>query len=127
MRYLGIDYGTRKIGLAVSDPNGDFAYPHSVIVNDKNLIRGLVQICRAEQIGGIVVGESLDLKGNPNPIMEEITNLAAQLSALAKLPVVWEKELYTTQEADRLMGRNKETDARAAALILKSYLDKHRK
>lgn len=124
MRYLGIDYGTRKIGLAVSDENGDFAYPHSVIVNDKNSVQGIVQICQKEGIGKIIIGESLDLKGQPNPIMEEIKSFAAKLSEESRLPEEWEKEFYTTQEADRLMGRNEETDARAAALILKSYLER---
>ncbi|MEK7478182.1 MAG: Holliday junction resolvase RuvX [Patescibacteria group bacterium] len=126
MRYLGIDYGTRKIGLAVSDLNGNFAYPHSVIVNNKNFIREITRLCQKEQIEQIVIGESLNLKGDSNPIMEEIKNFAAKLTEVSSLPVAWEKEFYTTQEADRLVGRNEETDARAAALILKNYLDKHR-
>jgi putative Holliday junction resolvase len=127
MRYLGIDYGNRKIGLAVSDGSGDFAYPHSVIVNNLKSLTEVVQICQKEGVAKIVIGESMDFKGQPNPIMEEIKMFAAKLADASNLPVEWEKEFYTTQEADRIMGRNEETDARAAALILKSYLARQKK
>ena len=126
MRYLGIDYGTRKIGLALSDEEGRFAYPHSVIANEEKTVTDIRRLCQKEKIGTIVIGESLNLQGQPNPLMKDLNNFTARLTKVCSLPVEFEREFYTTQEADRLIGRNTETDARAAALILKSYLDKHR-
>ena len=129
MRYLGIDYGNRKVGLAISDEAGSFAFPYQVIKNESplSLAKEIKKICQEEKVGGIVLGESLDLSGEANPIQAEILRFKELLSEESGLSVEFQKEFFTTQEARRIIdenGTSPETDARAAALILKSFLEK---
>jgi putative Holliday junction resolvase len=129
MRYLGIDYGHRKVGLAISDEMGSFAFPYQVIQNfsREKLIRDIKDICEKEGVEKIVIGESLDLSGGANPIQSDILTFKESLEKETELEIVFEREFFTTWEAKRIIddGQNdKQTDARAAALILKSFLDK---
>lgn len=129
MRYLGIDYGNRKVGLAISDEAGSFAFPYQVIKNEGlvKLVEQIEKICDNEGVGAIVLGESVDLAGQANEIQKDIIRLKDELEKEVGREVFLEKELFTTQEARREIddeGTDPETDARAAALILKSFLDK---
>ena len=72
MRLLGIDYGEKNIGIAVTDDAGTMAFPESVIPNDKKLFSSLEKIIKDKNIGEIVVGESKDFKGKPNKIMKKV-------------------------------------------------------
>ncbi|MFA5022712.1 MAG: Holliday junction resolvase RuvX [Candidatus Paceibacterota bacterium] len=131
MRYLGIDYGNRKVGLAISDEAGSFAFPYQVIKNEvvDKLVGQIEKICDNEGINAIVLGESVDLAGQANPIQKEILAFKEKLEKEVGREVILEKELFTTQEARRGIdegGTDPATDARAAALILKSYLEKTR-
>ena len=123
MRYLGIDYGTKKVGIAISDSGGSFAIPYKVLENDSTLQTTIKEICKKEVILTIVLGESVDYKNRPNPIMKEITTLRKNLEELLDIPIVFQKEILTTKEAERLQGSNDATDASAAALILRSFLE----
>lgn len=130
MRYLGIDYGHKKVGLAVSDEAGSFAFPYQVLKNDsvQKLIAEIKKICETEKIEAIVLGESLDLSGQANPIQEDILNFKEKLEKEIGLTVILEREFFTTWEAKRVIDggqTDKLTDARAAALILKSFLDRN--
>jgi len=128
MRLLGIDYGHKKVGLAISDESGRFAFPLDVLANNKFLLGKIKEICDREKIGKIILGESLDLSGRPNAIMVKIKKFAKELKQEIKLPFEFEREFYTSWEAKRIIDESqtdKMTDARAAALILKSYIDKH--
>ncbi len=130
MRYLGIDYGHKKLGLAISDELGSFAFPYQVIPNKSpvDLIAEIKKICLAEGVGEIVLGESLDLSGQANPIQADILIFKKGLESELGLPVHLEREFFTTWEAKRIIDESqtdKQTDARAASLILKAYLDKN--
>ncbi len=124
MRYLGIDYGSKRVGVALSDESGVMAFPNQVLKNDQGLILKIKKICDDEKVGEIVVGESLDYKGKPNPIMKKIDGFVAELKEMVKLPVMLEPEFMTSQEAVLIQGETEMHDASAAALILKSFLDK---
>lgn len=131
MRYLGIDYGNRKVGLAISDESGAFAFPYQVLPNNSmaKLIEEIKNICLQERVGGIILGESLDLSGQANLIQAEIAKFKKNLEKELDLPIEFQKEFFTTQEARRTIdetGTDPNTDARAAALILKSFLDSGR-
>lgn len=131
MRYLGIDYGNRKVGLAISDEAGSFAFPYQVVKNEgvDKLAGQIEKICDNEGVSVIVLGESVDLSGQPNSIQKEIIIFKEILEREIGREVILEKELFTTQEARRLTDKEKGdnlTDARAAALILKNYLDRLR-
>ena len=124
MRYLGIDYGSRRIGMALSDETGNFAFPHTVLPN-KGIARSvevIALLCTKELVGKIIVGRSLNYLGHPNEIMKEIQQFGEELVLKTDLPVIFEDEFLTSAEAERLQGKNDQLDASAAALILRAYL-----
>lgn len=123
MRYLGIDYGAKNVGVAMSDEQGDFAYPLSVLQNSDTLVNEVSKICKDNNIGEVVVGESRNFSQKENDIMKEITPFVKKLEDATLLPVRMHPEFLTSMEAERLQGKNDMHDASAAALILKSYLD----
>ncbi len=123
MRYLGIDYGTKRVGVAVSDASGSFAMPLSVIFNSEDLMDEIDYICTEQNIEEIVVGDSKDYSGKENEIMKEITPFVKNLEEKTNLPVRLHPEFLTSREAEQIQGKNEMHDASAAALILKSYLD----
>ena len=123
MKYLGIDYGAKRVGLAISDEVHGFAFPLSVLENGEDLIDQISKICKDNNIGEIVVGESKDFEQKQNEIMKEITPFVEALKNATELPIHMHPEFMTSMEADRLQGNNKMHDASAASLILKSYLD----
>jgi putative Holliday junction resolvase len=124
MRYLGIDYGTKRVGVAVSDESGMLAFPYTILENDKALVGKVKAICEKEKIEQIIVGESVDYKGNPNIVMEAIGRFAEELHTATDLLVSHEREFLSTQQARFFQPDKKRVDDSAAAIILQSYLDK---
>jgi len=123
MRYLGIDYGTKRVGIAVSDEEGKFAFPLIVLENSPGLITEIAELCKENSIAEIVVGKSQDFDFKDNEIMKEITPFAEELRKNTGLVVSMHPEFLTSMEAERLQGKNDMLDASAAALILKSFLE----
>ncbi len=122
MRYLGIDYGSKRVGLALSDESGKMAFPHSVLQNDNELLENLVSLIEEKKVEGIVIGHSLNREGDENVIHEAVKELIGDLTLRVGLPIHLEPEQYSTQEAKQIQGKNDLTDASAAAIILNSYL-----
>lgn len=123
---MGIDYGKRNIGIALSDEQREFAFAHSVIGNDKNSIKKIKKICEKNKIGKIILGESVDYQGRPNLIVLEIEKFKIILEKETGLVVEYQKEILTTKEAEREQGKIKKIDASAAALILRSFIEKQK-
>ncbi len=128
MKYLGIDYGSKRVGVAVSDDRGSLAFPKIVLENKKNLTEKIKEICEEEKVESIVIGESLDSSGAPNPIMKNITVFKKHIESELSLPVYFEAEFMTSHHA-AIGGKKGEfkkeiLDASAAALILQRFLDK---
>ena len=123
MRLMGIDYGGKRIGVALSDESAGFAFAHSVVENNKNAIGAIRKICEENKVGKIILGESVDYKGKPNPVMEEIEKFKKELGKEIGLPIEYQKEILTTKEAERGQGKTDKIDASAAALILRSFLE----
>lgn len=124
MKLLGIDYGTKRVGIATGDSDGGMAFPHAVFPNDKKLISAIKELCGKERVSEIVLGESLDYKMKPNVIMEKITPFKKELENATGLPIHFEREFMTSVAAEHLQGKGDMIDASAAAIILQSYLDK---
>jgi len=136
MRYLGIDYGSKRVGLSLSDEEGMMAFPYKIIPNNLELVDNVHNICGKEEISAIVLGESTDLSGAPNKIMGSIEEFKRNLEIELELPIYFEKEFMTTIEARGRIGKEvnnakkitkekqQKADASAAALILQRYLDR---
>ncbi len=122
MRLLGIDYGTKRVGVALTDVGGAMAFPHDTFQNDDTLVPRLTALVKEKEVGAIVIGLSHTLGGIPNAVQKEIDTLAATLRETLGISVYLEPEQFTTQAALRLQGRTEKTDASAAALILDGYL-----
>lgn len=124
MRYLGIDYGTKRVGVAVSDEGGRLAFPYAILENSKGLVGEVKAICVKEGVTDIVVGESMNYKGQPNIVMEEIQSFVAELREAVAIPIALEREFLSTQQARFFQAEKEHVDDSAAAIILQSYLDK---
>ena len=136
MRYLGIDYGSKRVGISISDEDGGFAFPLKILLNNKELMDNIHNLCGEQEVSEIVIGESLDSSGKANKIMDDIEKFKNKLEEELRLPVYFQKEFMTTIEARGREGKEKnnarkigkgakkEADASAAALILQRYLDK---
>lgn len=124
MRLMGIDYGTKKIGLAMTDESGSMAFPHSVMPTTPDILKKIVAIIEKEKVGEIVIGHSLDRNGKPNAVHAAVEGLMLDLTLETGLPVHLQPEQYTTQAAIQLQGKTSQTDASAAALILDSFITK---
>jgi len=142
MRYLGIDYGSKRVGVAVSDEAGKFALPLAVLPNDKKLLSEIKKIIAEKKIEAVVLGESKNFKSKDNAIMKGAREFKVALEKETGLSVFLEPEFMTSAEADRMKppasGQNRKTgvrlrrpkvtnemlDASAAAIILQSYLDR---
>lgn len=124
MKYLGIDYGSKRIGVAISDENARLAFPRMVMANTKTFVDEIVAFIEKEHVQGIVLGESHDRNNIPNPIMKKIHIFADELRACTILPIFFVSEAYTSQEAKHIQGENAMHDASAAAIILQSFLDR---
>lgn len=123
---LGIDYGERRVGIALSDQSETLAFPHAVFPNKKTLADDVAAFARKENASIIVLGYSSNLQGGDNPIMERIQVFKKELEAAANVPVIFEQEWLSSQEASRFTGTNDMIDASAAAVILQRFLDKKR-
>ena len=126
MKYLAIDYGKKKIGIATSDDGGEMAFPCMVIENNKMLLTEVKQLCKELKIGAIVMGESLDQNGKPNAIAKDARKFGATIENAIDVIVKFEKEWYSTVEARKQPGKggDHEVDDQAAAIVLQRHLDK---
>lgn len=123
MKYIGIDFGGKRVGLAVSDDTGKLAFPHSVIPNDEKLLEAVSKVIKEENINEVVLGESKNFAGDPNKIMKEIEEFKKKLEE-SGAKVLFEPEFWTSFQAQRFQEKNDMHDASAAAIILQSYLDR---
>jgi len=123
MRFLGIDYGTKRIGVAVSDENIILAFPKGILLNNLNIFKNIGEILKTENISEIVIGESVNFKGKENIVSKEIKTFISELKDKFNLPIHEQKEFLTSVEARRFQ-KKKEVDDSAAALILQRYLDR---
>ena len=123
MRYLGIDFGQKRVGIAVSDEDGKIAFPTAVLANDPNLMKNIVDLCMKNQVETVIMGESRNYQGQINDIMWKIQGFKKQLETIG-FEVVFEPEFMTSVQASQITGENKMLDASAAAIILQSYLNK---
>ena len=138
-RFLGIDYGERRIGLALSDATGMLASPWKKIANDANVgaaAKRLAEEIRAlladeDGLGAIVIGLPRRLSGDANEQTARVKKFAELLAREVPIPIALQDERLTSLAAEELLAerepswrrRKDQLDAMAAALILQDYLD----
>ncbi len=141
MKFLGIDFGTKRIGVAISDEKGVLAFPKEIVINNADTFKRLAEIIKTENISDIVVGESVDFSGKLNALSARIEVFILEITEKFNLPIHKQKEFLTSVEARKSGSSKKDMspsqahskvkqiksgriDASAAALILQRYLDK---
>jgi putative Holliday junction resolvase len=143
VRALGIDYGERRIGLALSDATALLASPWKTIANDAN-VRAAAQrlaieinalIAEDDGLSVVVIGLPRRLSGEPNDQTAHVRALAWLLGTTVSVPIELQDERLTSHAADEILAerepdwrkRKQNLDAMAAALILQDYLDNRRR
>jgi putative Holliday junction resolvase len=124
MKYIGIDYGTKRIGIAISDENGEFAFPKT-IVGPAEALQAITALVDTESVGGIVIGKSVASNGMDNDISIQAENFRAKISLHINVPVYFQQEGFSTMEAHRYQTEAGARDDSAAAIILQRFLDTH--
>ena len=135
MRVLGVDYGSKRIGLAVSDEEGEFAFPAGTLASRgrKKDLAALRAFISEREVGSAVVGLPIHMDGRRGPEAEKAIAFANDLSEIAGIPVETLDERWTSQEAERtIQGISKKrrknlrergaVDEAAASIILRTYL-----
>lgn len=126
MKYLGIDYGEKRIGLAVSDDAGKIAFPRATVPNNGKLFETLAGIIAEEKIETIVVGDTRAFSGFENKVTKEAEDFVEQLKAKTNLPIKSSWEAGSSIEASRYAPEGEShNDSAAASIILQRYLDMH--
>ena len=132
-RSLGLDIGDKRIGVAISDPEGILASPLTIITrrDEGRDIAAITEIIEQKQIGRVVVGLPRSMNGGLGRQADKIAAFTRRLCGHTEVPVEFRDERLTTVLAERLKraaGAKKPRekvryDALAAALILQGYLD----
>ncbi len=133
MRILGLDMGSKRIGLAISDEQETFAFPTGKLerTGRKKDLEALARLIEEREIGSVVIGIPLHMNGRPGKGADAAKSFAKDLAAMTGLRVDTLDERLTTVEAKRALAatghRAKEqkavVDSVAASIILSTYLD----
>ena len=135
-RVLGLDPGERRVGVALSDPLGIIAQPHSVIDRNAEDVTTKVRELVAEfDVAEVVVGLPVSLSGVEGPSAQRARALGEELAAALEVPVIFFDERFTSVQAEaallesgmRRADRKGARDKVAAALILQGYMDGRRR
>ncbi len=133
MRILAVDSGSKRIGIALSDPTGTIANPLTVVEHVARMVdaAAVAELASSHEAGLIIIGQSFDDDGNPSFEGRRALRFAEALKTQTVIPVILWDESFTTQEARQArlqMGvsrknRSGHLDALAATVLLQSYLD----
>lgn len=133
MRILGLDHGTRRVGVAVSDEMHMIALPLEYIAPEPfaDFLKRLKEILREKEIELILIGMPRNMDGSYGPAALKVQEFAAALKDAVTIPLkLWDERLTTTQAQKFLIQggmrrdkRKEKVDQTAAAILLQSYLD----
>lgn len=137
-RIMGIDFGTTRIGISLSDPLQILARPFTTLLNDAGILVQIIDIAVKEEVGLIVVGMPVNLKGEKGKKAQEVEKFIEVLRNASKVDVVYWDERFTSSIAHQTlltMGtkrgerRNNKgrVDSMAAAIMLQGFLDSRKR
>jgi len=130
-RVLSVDYGTRRLGLAISDPGRIIAQPYRMIANkDRDTtLAEIAEVVRSKEVGEIVMGFPLNDDGSEGTLCSVIRDFSRDLSSRTGLEIHFQDEAYTSlmaedilREGGRHITKNGDVDRLAAQIILREYL-----
>ena len=132
MRYLGIDHGLKRTGLAICDKGETIASPLAVVETKKQLLKKIAEIIETEDVDPVVVGLPLNMDDTQGPQAKQAVQFAEQLKKQIDVPIHFQDERLSTFAAEEKIApaeftnkrRKKRIDAIAAADILQTFLDK---
>jgi putative Holliday junction resolvase len=123
---LGIDYGLKRIGVAIAEKELRIAVPLQIFPNNDRIVDEILSVVMSRSVDCIVIGKSKNFQGNDNNVVRHVSEFESVLKK--QLPsgvrIEYEDERYTTQAARRFSEKGAHVDASAAALILQSWLDR---
>jgi putative Holliday junction resolvase len=121
---MGLDYGTKRVGVAISDGNGTIAFPRTTLFNDGEMMKTLLDVVKEEHIERIIVGDTRSHGGGSNPVTAEAEKFTEELARQTGLSVSRAFEVFSSIEASRYAPEGAvKDDAAAAAIILQRFLD----
>jgi len=133
-RTLGIDFGTRRIGLALSDPTGTLASPLPFLENSgpQKVITALQELVQAQDVQTVVIGLPRNMDGTYGPAAQKVREFIAQIQPHLSAKMICQDERLTTVQASRGLSQiglsqkelRKKVDSSSAALILQQFLDR---
>jgi len=131
LRYLAIDYGLKRTGLAVCDKSETLCSPLKVVETSPGLIPAILKLIQAEAIESIVVGLPVNMDGTEGDMAKKVRAFASQLGTSTPLPIYLHDERLTSHKAEELLAPadftlkkvKQRLDAVAAAAILQTFLD----
>ncbi len=134
-RVMGIDWGERRIGVALSDESRTIASPHSVLKRTPSLERDLDGICDMisdNNVDQVIIGMPVRMDGSVGDAAQEVLRIVQELERRLKVPVAtWDERLSTAEAEKVLIGgdvsrkkRKGLIDRVAAAIFLQAYLDR---
>ena len=126
-RILGIDYGTKKLGIALSDEEQKIAFPKAVVSNQqKDIEQALTSLGVGADVVEIVVGLPVGLDGAETDLSREVRALAEKLKKTFTVTIYFENEVYSSAAVRTAAGEMQPAliDAASAAVILQSFLDR---
>ena len=137
MRVMGVDYGAKRVGYALSDPEGKTAFPGGAIAHrdEVEVIEGIARVAQEEEVTVIVVGMPLQMSGERGIAAQKVEDFVERLRGRVKARVETFDERFSTVRAERAMlgadlsraKRAKRRDAVAAAMFLQTWLDRQRR
>ncbi|MDP8221277.1 MAG: Holliday junction resolvase RuvX [Candidatus Stygibacter frigidus] len=130
-RLLAIDYGEKRIGIALSDPMRTISKPYRVLANAEGFWEELNAIISSENVGRIILGLPLNFEGEDTQKTKEVRAFGTELTDRVNIPWEFYDESFTSQDANKALktmgysikDSRKVIDMMAAALILRNYLD----
>ncbi len=133
MKFLGIDFGLKRIGLALSDSQGKVVLPFTTLKNSKGVENRIKKLVEERKIEAIVIGLPKDLKNNSTSMTQEVEKFAKKLKKILNIPIYFQDEKLTSFEAEErlkhagipLKKGKKIIDQLAAVEILEDFLNNH--
>lgn len=130
MRALGIDYGEKRVGIALSDPMQILASPFEIIKHDDNdeiVVTRIIEIIKTKSVTKIILGLPLNMNGSVGFQAERVYEFAERLKQQTNIAIIFEDERESSKKVKEAMkaikSKDERIDDRAAAIILQNYLD----